>query len=633
MTQGHIYRRDIDGLRAVAVLSVVVFHAYPWMIPGGFTGVDIFFVISGYLICGIIFAGLSKGTFSFLDFYAKRIRRIFPALAVVVAATLLVGYRILLPEELASLGLHAAAGAGFVLNFVLAGEAGYFDQAAESKPLLHLWSLAVEEQFYIVWPLLAALLWRVRRSPTLMIWAVSAIIAASFVANVILTPADPGTAYYMPWVRFWQLMIGGLLAHIDFMKPGGAIGERPRLRSVVSMFGASSLTVGFVLGGEPYPGWWALLPTLGATALIAAGPGGIVNRLLLASWPAVAIGLISYPLYLWHWPLLTYARLSGLASQSVFVEAGAVLLSVLLASGTYWFIERPIRFGWLYRFARRPMPIVLFAALFGLGVAGMGAYRSGGWPERIPQNLRALAEFKYEYENDYHFNTCFIASDAEDVEFAPKCMSAPNPSIMLWGDSHSAHLRPGVEVLAAKLGYGVRQISLSCCVPSTGTAGQSAVCSPINAETFAQIKANPPTLLIVAGYWKNVYLPDFETTLNDLSSLGTSVVVIGPVPIWSATAPRVMFLDALRRGAEQPARRTWSERDLVVEPINESMEKLAVDAGIPYISALDMLCSSEGCEISTANGEPLQWDKEHFTRTGSMHFINLIEGAIRSAIR
>jgi len=194
------YRPDIDGLRALGVLLVVIFHAFPRTLPGGFAGVDIFFVVSGYLISTIIFENLEKGSFSFVEFYSRRIRRIFPALIVVLATGSILGWFVLLTDEYKRLGLHIVSGAGFVSNFVLWSEAGYFDGDAYTKPFLHLWSLGIEEQFYIVWPVLLGTVWQ-RKHHFLGITV--SIAALSFVANLYLVHSNPVAAFYSPWSRFW----------------------------------------------------------------------------------------------------------------------------------------------------------------------------------------------------------------------------------------------------------------------------------------------------------------------------------------------------------------------------------------------------------------------------------------------
>lgn len=337
------YRPDIDGLRAIAVLSVVGFHAFPGWVKGGFIGVDIFFVISGYLISTIIFGSLAGEGFSYREFYARRIRRIFPALLVVMAATFAFGWYALLADEFRQLGKHLLASAGFVVNLALWNEAGYFDTSAETKPLLHLWSLAVEEQFYIFWPVFLGLAWRFRggqgRHLATWMWVATGL---SFLLNVYAVQRHPTATFYSPLPRMWELAAGALLAWNALRREPHRNWYRRELRSVSGLL---LIALGLVLitRGKSFPGWWALLPVVGACLCISAGPGAWLNRRLLGSRPMVWVGLISYPLYLWHWPLLAYARIVEGAEPDRTTRIAAVIASVLLAWLTYRFVELRLR--------------------------------------------------------------------------------------------------------------------------------------------------------------------------------------------------------------------------------------------------------------------------------------------------
>src|SRR5579872_561427 len=351
------YRPDVDGLRAIAVLAVVAYHAFPASFPGGFVGVDVFFVISGYLISSIIFLDLYKGAFSFRHFYARRIRRIFPALLLVLAACFGFGWFTLLPQEYERLGKHIVAGAGFISNFAFWREAGYFDKAAELKPLLHLWSLGIEEQFYLLWPLLLYITWKLRLKFPLLILPV---LLVSFGLNVATVQSDKVAAFYSPLTRFWELMIGSMFAYVSLfpMKSSGALpaGKRTaaallaRLavsRDLQAPAGILLIVVSvFALNRDQnFPGWRAALPAVGAVLLLSAGPEAWLNRRVLSNRALVLVGLVSYPFYLWHWPFLSFTRIVGDAAPPVGTRMGAILASLIAAWITYKGVEIPIRSG------------------------------------------------------------------------------------------------------------------------------------------------------------------------------------------------------------------------------------------------------------------------------------------------
>lgn len=402
------YRPDIDGLRAVAVLAVVAFHAFPEWIKGGFIGVDIFFVISGYLISTILFYSLDNNLFSFSGFYGRRIKRIFPALILVLVASFVIGWFALIADEYMQLGKQIAAGAGFVSNLVLWNEAGYFDAAADTKPLLHLWSLGIEEQFYIVWPILLWLSWRCKFN-LLIITLVLTLV--SFALNLNGIKHDSIATFYSPQTRFWELLSGSLLAWLSLYRNTWFSNAKNRMDSyLVSIkllqrvgYGHNSLinalsilgffTIAYGLWSvnkdTSFPGAWALVPVLGAILIIAAGSTAIVNRQILSHQWMIWFGLISFPLYLWHWPLLSFARIVEGTVPSVGIRISAVLISILLAWLTFRFIEKPIRIGKNIKI----QVIALVVLMMIVGYVGFNTYVRNGLsfrsadkqnPNRVP---------------------------------------------------------------------------------------------------------------------------------------------------------------------------------------------------------------------------------------------------------
>ena len=454
------YRPDIDGLRAVAVLAVVGFHAFPALVPGGFVGVDVFFVISGYLISGLVFRDIERGRFSLLAFYGRRVRRIFPALVVVMAALLAFGWFALIADEYRRLARHVSAAAGFALNFVLWREAGYFDVGARLKPLLHLWSLAIEEQFYLAWPLLAFLAWRWTRRFT---WLIAAGLALSFLWSLREVTVSPSGAFFLPLPRFWELLTGALVARLDL---------RPRQRAVGAANLAAALGVLAIAGAiaftseeRAFPGWWALLPCGGTALVIWAGAAAWPNRALLARRACVAVGLISYPLYLWHWPLLSLATIVSVGRVSVSTKLWLVSASFALATATYWFVERPIRFG-----ARRPGAAFgtrergLAAAMVALACAAVWINAEKGVPRRLSETLAHAEPSFVDADCDR-----FAGGQSRVFDYCRLAHGSGPDLVALIGDSHARSLFPGLSEELGSRGLGTVLLASSGCPPLAGT--------------------------------------------------------------------------------------------------------------------------------------------------------------------
>lgn len=446
------YRPDIDGLRAVAVLSVVIFHAFPDLIPGGFIGVDVFFVISGFLISTIIFKSLSTDNFSFTDFYARRIKRIFPALFVVLLVTYGLGWHSLLADEFRQLGKHIAAGAGFVANLVFWSEAGYFDNASETKPLLHLWSLGIEEQFYIVWPLLLWLAWKRRLNLLVVTIAVA---LASFALNMTAVGSDEVAAFYSPQTRFWELLCGALLAWFTLQRKGTLVSAATATvkanPGLLSVLGLSMLAFGFwqITPEVAFPGIWAVLPVAGSVLIIFAGPQAWLNRTVLANRLMVWFGLISFPLYLWHWPLLSLARIVESGMPAATTRLAAVALATALAWLTYRFIEQPIR-----RNSPRSAVAILVVLMACAGGVGFYAYTRTGIPERPVIAMNAVLNSGFDgATGPYLAPGCGIEDPAQQALFAVcESDSRGNVRYALMGDSKAGALYAGLMRTSTEAG-------------------------------------------------------------------------------------------------------------------------------------------------------------------------------------
>jgi peptidoglycan/LPS O-acetylase OafA/YrhL len=504
MTLSHPkYRADIDGLRAIAVLSVVGFHLFPNIMRGGFIGVDIFFVISGFLISSIIFENLERSSFSFLTFYTRRIKRIFPALILVLLTCFTLGWFFLLADEYAQLGEHIAGGAGFISNILLWRESGYFDAAAETKPLLHLWSLGIEEQFYIVWPLIIALAWRRNYSLTILV----ILTALSFFLSIKGLRKDPVAMFYLPHVRFWELLAGALLAHVTLYKHA-ALAKFPAINAdAKSLLGAASIIVGLVTINKQsaFPGFWALLPVMGTMLLISAGSQACVNRNILTRRTLVWFGLISYPLYLWHWPLLSFVRIIGGGTPSKPAEIAAVLVSVALAWLTYRFIEKPIRTD---QHSATKRNYLLLLMVF-VGALGLTAVISQGFQSRpLPQLLQPYTEsIALSEKRDQCFEIPF-AFEKRDSWYCDLGNKNAATKIFAYGDSHALSLIPALEKLADAREENIEFTGGSGCPPLLGIQSMRGEnwtkkydCQKLNERIFAHVRdAHIPVVLLIARW-------------------------------------------------------------------------------------------------------------------------------------
>ena len=393
------YRPDIDGLRAIAVMLVVFFHAFPEAMPGGFIGVDIFFVISGFLITGIVVRELDQKRFSLLAFYNRRIRRIFPALIVVLCVTMVLGWLWMLPAAYAQLSSDVFASAAFLANIALLLQSGYFDIESAKKPLLHLWSLGIEEQFYLFWPLMLMLVARLRLS---MLAAVAVVGIASFVLNVALIGSNPVATFYLPFTRAWELLAGAALAcgWNQISQTGAASNSRASIGLLLIATAAGVLDT-----KSAFPGWWAVLP-VGGAALLLSAPAGWFCRSVLASPPLVWIGLISYPLYLWHWPLLVFFGIIKFAPLTLLERGLIVGLSFALAWFTYRFVEIPFRFG-------RPNLLKipsLCSVMVLVAVAGAVVVEGRGFDFRLRRKSATWPMCRHSRQNGGSMNACSISA-------------------------------------------------------------------------------------------------------------------------------------------------------------------------------------------------------------------------------
>ena len=581
------YRGEIDGLRAFAVGPVILFHAGFSVFSGGFVGVDVFFVISGYLITTIIADEIATGRFSIARFYERRARRILPALFVVILACIPFAWWLMDPFEMKEFGQSILGTATFSSNIYFLMKTGYFDTASEAKPLLHTWSLAVEEQFYILFPLLLLALWRFGQKA--MGFVIAAVALISLVLAEYLLRTAPSATFFLLHSRAWELCIGALVAlHLRNS-------DQPDLplpfAQAASLVGLCMILLPVFLydAATPFPGVTALPPVLGTALVILAAQKGTVTHRLLNARLFVGLGLISYSAYLWHQPILAFVRVYTLDELSQPMAIVGIALSIALAAVTKRFVEDPVR----HRVLKTRRALVLgLAAAASVAFAGFGAFvhLRNGLPERSALGLM-LAQ-------NYGLSSVCSGAALDD----PLCQSGANPRTLLWGDSLAMHLARAVAVAEG----GVVQATLSGCPPIdgyTGAARKAAIsCEDFNASLMQALAAKRmPQInrVILASTFAALRKPDgleqFARTITRLQGLGYEVVLVSPTP----TNDGILKCIKLQARAGQPVGGCdYRQDEMENTDVFDSLHALSSRIGVPLIDLREMLCDKKICHVS-----------------------------------
>jgi peptidoglycan/LPS O-acetylase OafA/YrhL len=616
------YRPDIDGLRGIAILSVVLFHAFPSLLRGGFAGVDVFFVISGFLISQILAEDMAR-TDSRLPgvigrFYARRIRRLFPALATVLVATIAFGWVVMLPDEFRKLGKHAVASIGFFVNIVQSKETGYFNGGAAARPLLHLWSLGVEEQFYLVWPLV---LWIISRFRPAILPATIFLMVFSFAWNEHKTMGTAEAAFYLPQNRMWELLIGALATFWYRRRDAAGNLAVAVVRETSAIVGLGCIVCGLstVRSLETVPNAWTLLPTIGTAVVLCAGPANWMSSRALNFRPLVSLGLVSYPLYLWHWPLLVFSQEIMDHPSSPWARAGVLGVALGLAILTYLFIERPVRKG---KVSPRQVASLLSAMAAILGLA-LFIISNSGFPGRYPPLIQKLTDFHYD-NSDAERPGFFIGNNDDESAFRyPSDFDKGNkPVAYLWGDSHAAALYPGLEA-----SFGTRYCIVQRTaandppsVPPDGTVLSTR--DRISRFTYESIRKERPALVVLDGNWVGFGWGQLESTITALRHVGVShIVVFGPVPEWNISLPQ-QLCNYVRRhpGAPVPVRMSSGalpDSKIIDEQMAVACKRLEVD----YVSPVSIFGGADGYLVRVGDRpeDLTSYDYGHLTTAGSRY--------------
>jgi peptidoglycan/LPS O-acetylase OafA/YrhL len=609
------YRPDIDGLRAVAVTLVVLFHAFPQAMPGGFVGVDIFFVISGFLITGIIARELNQKRFSLLAFYGRRIRRIFPALIAVLLAVLVLGWLWMLPAAYAQLSADVFASAAFFANIALMFQSGYFDIESSKKPLLHLWSLGIEEQFYLFWPLILILAARTR----LGLLAVAAAIGlASFALNLALIGSDAVATFYLPFTRGWELLAGAALAcgwsYIDQSPAAG------NWRAAIGLLLVAA-SAAFLDSKSAFPGWRALIPVAGSVLLLSAPTAWGCKHIL--SRPAfVWIGLISYPLYLWHWPLLVFFEIIKFAPLTLLERGLIVGLSIVLAWLTYRNVETPFRFG------RPALPRIvgLCSAMAVVAASGAVIVEGRGFDFRLPAEIREMTDVRTD-SSKWRVHECLLDLGREKT-FADSCVDkGRRPLVMVWGDSTAGALLPGLRKAQETNDFGIAQFTSSSCLPSLNRDVDGVPnCRAINDSILSIARDLAPDIVLLHGTWGPSLDGMAETVAALKRQTNARIIVLGSVPWWKRGLPEEVLRHYMLHRRLIPERSNRAMPDLWAARMRERI----VPLGAEFISAWEAMCNAEGCltRIGDTAKEISASDQIHLTEKGSVFLVQSIIGAV-----
>ncbi len=630
------YRPDIDGLRAVAVLSVVFCHA-GLSFPGGYVGVDVFFVISGYLITGLILKDLDRGTFSLADFWVRRIRRILPALLAVTVATAVAGWFLLIPSAYASLGKSIVGLALLVSNVQFWRETGYFTATAEEKPLLHTWSLAVEEQFYLFVPVLLLLL-----IPVLRLRRVSCLVACAAAASLGLsiygTERSASATFYLLPTRAWELFVGALLA----MRPGSRPDEASRAKEFAAALGLVLILTPCLLydQGTPFPGLAAIPPVLGAALLIWGGdsPGRLPSTCRFLAWrPLVIVGLISYSLYLWHWPLFAFAKNQTISPLSLNQRLILVVASLILAVLSWRFVEVPFRSRSLLA-SRRQLLSVAAISYASLLCGGVLLHGSGGFAGRLPTQARRFADTsKTDSRYGRNVETRDVPGNLIHLGDADGAVE-----LLVWGDSHAMSILPAVDVLCREAGIKACAATHTSTPPvidyfSRQRYGLNERSIPFNASVMEYISAGKiRTVLLVASwgsYFEEATFPDaLLKTIDVLRDAEVNVYFMSDVPIFHYDVPKALVLYSWRG---------WDLARLASRPgVYEGMNAFQSDflgrlrdRGVTILDPLPIFQERAGSHalLPFDAGGSFYFDNRHLSTYGALALRPLLAPSIRSA--
>lgn len=630
------YRPDVDGLRAIAILAVLLFHIDSSILPSGFIGVDIFFVISGYLITSIILGEVQANTFSLKKFYERRILRLLPALLLVLFFVSAFSYFFFLPNEFKNLGRHIFSGAIFISNFTLSGESGYFDSAAEFKPLMHLWSLAIEEQYYLIFPLVLLVFFKISRNVFLLILIA---LLLSFFCNLLAIEADPSGSFFMPQFRFWEILAGSLVAVLSGQNQRSEDFKlnRLKLQSVYSVVGVILLVLGFLYIDKTklFPGWWALLPCIGTSLILAGDRQALVNKYLLSNKYLVRVGLISYPLYLWHWPLISFHHIfthdNALENANGQIKILIIGLAFILAYITYRYIEIPLK---RVRMLSKPaLALTLLLTLFSLGFAGYKISKGDLFERPLSKDVRAVTDALNDWDSTGKMKKF-------GTDEAPYYEIGNNDKVLFFGDSHIGQLYPRIEQVIEQYpnSKGAVFVTRGACppIPNVVKIPPDIACERIRKVGIDKAFDRHVSAIVLGASWLNYFkrktaymvdgqyirpnsigyeksLLELKKFLKFLNQTKKKIYVVLTVPVSSAFDPSGMIkrnfsFDPFTVKASKFSQTMFKkEYGSILQDLKNIAESESAEILDPFL----FVCDTQECQPLTADGKPIYMDTMH----------------------
>ncbi len=625
-----LYRKEIDGLRALAVLAVMFFHAHFSWASGGFVGVDVFFVISGYLITQIIVSQLQGGTFSLMQFYERRARRILPALFAMLLICLPLAWLIIInPEDFKDFCKSLLAVALSISNILFWKESGYFDSSTALKPLLHTWSLAVEEQYYLIFPFFMLVVWKAGIKH--IVWLTLILVLMSLLFAQWGSAHQPVFNFYWLPSRMWELLAGAVIPIVFAGFPkmraslqlcSGVVAQTLGMLGIILILSSVLMMNEHLL----WPSFWTLIPVLGAVLILLFASSATLAGQILSARPLVAIGLISYSTYLWHQPLLAFARYQF--DNLTLMHRLSMVLGALLLGGLSWkFIETPLRDK--NRFTTKQIFVSAFVFIVFFVSVGLAGYLKSGFLYRLPEKAEPV--FAYVMKNfmqDIRGDRCFIQLNLPVERFAQECSqtTVSGDSIVLWGDSYAASLYQGFK----KHSGDVIQFTAGSCPPIFWSTQEQPNCLALNQYAVREIIRLKPSIIYLEANWF-AYSGNVAAAAQAIQTMrqelpGVRIVMIGNVPHWPKGLPR----EILQSG------RSYAETLFMPVPVSmlrglqgsdRQLEKFAREQGVEFVSALDFLCKQQGCQAVTMTDQGPRltaFDYGHLTKAGSENLVREI---------